>query len=277
MKRRLGSRLAAPFLALLLLGPSLQTVGQEAGAGQVQAAGSTRLQDAETGREQEPTRPPGDTVYLEGVSLFSCMVLLPDGYDASKSYPLVVGLHGHGGRADDFFLPAPWFGDIGVIFAVPQAPYAFPSAGRIGYSWNLRGFDDEAGDQGAEELTERYILDVVESLSESYSVGDVYLMGFSQGGTFTYTTAIRNHERFTGLVAIGSRFDPEWFSDSDLAAAKSLRVFISVGRSDGAAPSSALTRDMLRRMGYDVEYFDFEGGHIITRSAIEALLSWLQR
>ena len=276
MRKRFGSSSTAALLSLLLVCPAVAPA-QEAETGRLQDPPASRRQDSGALREQESATPPGETVYIEGVSLLPILVLVPDDYDESRSYPLVVGLHGHGGRADDFFLPAPWFADVGVIFAVPQAPYEFPSLGRIGYSWNLRSHDDEADDEGADELTERYILDVVDSLIERYSVGDVYLMGFSQGGAFTYTTAIRNHERFKGLVAFGSRFDPLWFSEGELDAARNLRVFISVGRTDGAAPSSALTRDMLRELGYDVEYFDFEGGHVITRSAIEALLRWLRR
>jgi phospholipase/carboxylesterase len=264
--------LAVSLLLLLLV--HLPTSASEAGLGRLQRAPDDR-RDAAAPPAQDPAAPPGETVYIDGSSLFPCLVLVPDDYDESKRYPLVVGLHGHGGRADDFFLPAPWFADIGVIYAVPQAPYEFPSLGRIGYSWNLRSFDDEAGDQGADQMTERYILDVIDALSERYSVGDVYLMGFSQGGAFTYTTAIRNHERFKGLAAFGSRFDPSWFAEGELAAATNLRVFIGVGRDDGASAASSSARDLLREAGYEVEFFDFEGGHVIARSAIEALLRWL--
>jgi len=269
VRRRLGPRLTVPLLALLLLCPSPEAPAQEAGAGS--------LQEAEAGGGQESAAEPGETVYFEGVSLFPCLVLVPDDYDESKSYPLVVGLHGHGGRADDFFLPAPWFASAGVIFAVPQAPYAFPSAGRIGYSWDLRGFDDEAGEQWSDALTERYVLDIVDALSERYNVEDVYLMGFSQGGGVTYRTAIKNHALFAGLIAYGSWFDAEWYSAGELEEAGDLRVFISQGGDDGAAPAAAMARDMLQDLGYEVEFFEFEGGHIITRPAIEALLRWLQR
>jgi predicted esterase len=272
--RRLGTKLAVSLLSLLLWCPPASA--QHSAVGRPSGANGDR-RDTGSAALQEPAAPPGETVYIDGVSLFPCLVLVPDDYDASRRYPLVVGLHGHGGRADDFFLPAPWFADIGVIYAVPQAPYEFPSLGRIGYSWNLRSFDDEAGDQGADEMTERYILHVIDALSERYSVGDVYLMGFSQGGAFTYTTAIGSPERFKGLAAFGSRFDPSWFSQGELAAANDLRVFIAVGREDGASAASSSARDTLRELGYDVEFFDFDGGHVITRSAIEALLRWLER
>jgi len=264
----------APILALslsVLLLPGLVS-GPPA-----QSGGAGQGQDADAASAQEASADQGQVVYLEGVSLFPTRVRLPDDYDASKSYTLVVGLHGHGGRADDFFRPAPWFADVDVIYAVPQAPYAFPSLGRIGYSWNLRGFDDDAGDQGADALTESYILGVVDALAGRYSVDDVYLMGFSQGGAFTYLTGIKHHERFAGLIAYGSRFSPEWFSEGELAGANHLRVFISHGLSDPVAPVSTQAADTLRELGYEVGLFEFEGGHVISRPAIEALLRWLKR
>ena len=184
-------------------------------------------------------------------------------------------MHGHGGRADEFFAPAPVFADGNVIYATAQAPYALPAAGRIGFSWTLRGVDNEAGDQGARELSMRYVLNVVDTLTERYNVADVYLMGFSQGGTVTYRTAIANPTRFAGLLAFGSGFDPDWFADGELEAASRLRVFVGHGRADRRAELSRLARDTFRDLEYDVTLYDYEGGHTIDMSAIDELLEWI--
>ncbi len=222
-------------------------------------------------------RGPGqEIVYIAAPTVAPVRIQLPDDYDASEAYPLVVGLHGHGGRGDEFFTPAPAFAQAGVVYAVLQAPYALAMAGRIGYSWNLRGVDNDAGDQGESELSIEYILEAIDMLVEKLDPESVYLMGFSQGGTMTYQTAIAHHERFAGFMVFGSWYRPEWFSEEEVAAANHLRVFVGHGRQDGVVERSNTSRDILDAAGYDVTLYDYEGGHMIARSAIDEMFAWMR-
>ena len=225
---------------------------------------------------QEPQGGGGEEdVYVAATSLLRTKVLLPVGYDAGGGHTLVVGLHGHGGGLFDFFVPAPLFRDAGIIYAVPQAPYAFLTANGVGYSWNLRDVDDSAADQG-DEVTIRYILEVVAALRARYNVGDVYLMGFSQGGTFTYRTAIANPEAFTGFATFGSGFNDGWFSAEELAAANHLRAFVAGGTEDSFA-RQVRAHASLEAAGYDVTLHEFDAGHTITRPALDTFIAWLGR
>lgn len=217
----------------------------------------------------------GERVYLEATSLLPILVQLPDGYDPESEYPLIVGLHGHGGKADEFFTPAAMIARGGVIYAVPQAPYGYVSTSGLGYSWNLRDVDDTADEQG-DEVTIAYILDVVVAMRERYAVGKVFLMGFSQGGSFAYRTAIPHHERFDGLIAFGSRFNPDWFDDGQLEAASHLPVFLAGGNQDSNAELEP-ARDALEPLGYDVDLYEFEGGHVISMVAIERMIDFAKR
>jgi len=232
------------------------------------------------GQEGDPTsgRGPGqEIIYVATPTLAPIRIQLPEGYDADQTYPLVIGLHGHGGRGDEFFTPAPMFARAGVVYAVLQAPYAFPSAGRIGYSWNLRGVDNDAGDQGDNELSIRYILTVLDTLEEKFHPGEVYLMGFSQGGTMTYQTAIGNHQRFKGFTVFGSWYRPEWFSAEEVAAANHLRVFIGHGRQDAVVERSTTSSEILKAAGYEVTLYDYDGGHTIATSAIQEMFEWMEQ
>jgi phospholipase/carboxylesterase len=222
-------------------------------------------------------RGPGqELIYVATPTVAPIRIQLPDGYDADQAYPLVVGLHGHGGRGDEFFTPAPSFAREGVVYAVLQAPYALAMAGRIGYSWNLRGVDNEAGDQGENELSIDYILKAVDLLVEKFDPEAVYLMGFSQGGTMTYQTAIAHHDRFTGFMVFGSWYRPEWFDEGEVAAANHLRVFVGHGRQDGVVERSTASRDILDSAGYDVVLYDYDGGHMIAQSALDEMFVWLR-
>ncbi|MGD8330817.1 MAG: alpha/beta hydrolase-fold protein [Acidobacteriota bacterium] len=216
-----------------------------------------------------------DLLYLAAPALEPIRIQFPVDYDAARDYPLVVGLHGHGGRGDEFFSPAPVFAQAGVIYAVLQAPYAFVSVGRIGYSWTLRGVDDDAGDQGDTELSIHYVLTAVDTLVEKLHPSSVYLMGFSQGGTMTYQTALAHPDRFDGIAVFGSSYRREWFTDGELVAASSLPVFIGHGQQDGVAPRSTESRDILRAAGFTVTFYDYPGGHMIARSAIDEMFRWM--
>jgi phospholipase/carboxylesterase len=216
-----------------------------------------------------------ELIYLATPTLEPIRIQFPVDYDETRDYPLVVGLHGHGGRGDEFFTPAPVFAQAGVIYAVLQAPYAFVSVGRIGYSWTLRGVDNEAGDQGETELSIRYVLTAVDTLVEKLHPSSVYLMGFSQGGTMTYRTALVHPDRFDGFAVFGSAYRPEWFTDDELAAASSLPVFIGHGQQDGVAQRSTESRDILRAAGFTVTFYDYPGGHMIARSAIDEMFKWM--
>ncbi len=242
----------------------------------VALAGAAEAMTPATPQDQQAAADHSQTVYVGTIALFPTMVELPDDYDESETYTLVVGLHGHGGRPIDFFEPpARLFREAGLIYAVPQGPYAYLPTNRIGYSWNLRDIDDRVAERG-DDVTIRYILDVIESLRERYSVGEVYLMGFSQGGTFTYYTAIAHHDLFAGLATFGSRLNEERFSPQELAAANHLRAFVAGGTSDlGAQPVRA--RYLLTEAGFDVELYEFDGGHTITRAGMEEFIDWLKR
>lgn len=252
---------------------TMMVVGLGCGVALASAAGAMT---PATPQDQDAAAGRNETIYVGSIALFPTMVQLPADYDENETYTLVVGLHGHGARQSDFFEPpAPQFRDAGLIYAVPQAPYAYLPTNRIGYSWNMRDIDDRAANRG-DEVTIRYILDVIESLRERYRVGDVYLMGFSQGGTFTYYTAIAHHDLFAGLATFGSRLNEARFSGAELAAANHLRAFVAGGRSDmGAQPVRA--RFLLAEAGFDVELYEFDGGHTITLEGMEEFIAWVKR
>lgn len=216
-----------------------------------------------------------ELIYLATPTLEPIRIQFPVDYDEARGYPLVIGLHGHGGRGDEFFTPAPVFAQAGVIYAVLQAPYALVMAGRIGYSWTLRGVDNEAGDQGETELSIRYILSAVDTLADKLHPSAVYLMGFSQGGTMTYQTALAHPDRFDGFAVFGSWYRPEWFTEEQLAAASGLPVFIGHGRQDGVVERSTESRDILEAAGFNVTFYDYPGGHTIARSAIDEMFEWM--
>ena len=204
---------------------------------------------------------------------------LPADYDSTLARPLLVGLHGLGSSADRFARLWSRFDEPGFIYAVPQAPYPFSVGTDVGYSWYTRVHGDSAATVRSRLMTEKYILDVVRDVRERCAVSDVYLFGFSQGCAFTYATAIRNPEPFTGIICFGGWLDTDWLSETDIRNANGLRAFIVHGRQDTGVDyeNSTDARDLLKRHGYDVTFVDFDGGHRVPVEHLKLAVEWMQR
>ena len=114
------------------------------------------------------------------------LVVKPDGYDESKTYPLLIFLHGRGEQGTDttkLTIHGPYekVKELGldVIIVAPQSP------------------QDERWDI---DMLEAFVDDVI----EKYPVdrNRLYLTGLSQGGEGAWKLAIRRPNTFAALVPI---------------------------------------------------------------------------
>jgi len=232
-----------------------------------------------------------DMIYVDGPALFGCLVRFPEDYEAGRSYTLAVGLHGGGGNAEDFITLWDDFQDRDFVYAVPRAPYPMPGNGEILFDLALWPTGDEALISKATALTEEYVTNVVRDLTRRYKVGDVYLMGFSQGAIISYIVGIKYHTLFRGLICLSGpgllaplinpfagSFDPDWLEEELIQEAKALRVFIAHGKQD-ESPNYELgvrSRDVLIRHGYDVTFRGFEWGHHLPPDEVlEQIVEWI--
>ncbi|MCF7809760.1 hypothetical protein K9N50_02090 [bacterium] len=217
-------------------------------------------------------------IYLDSKVYLKCNLHFPQNYDSTKSYPLVVGLHGYGGNCENFVDTWKHFDGLEFIFATPQAPYAVAGGNNFGYSWALNAKVDEKLNSKMIKTTEDYIAETVRVLKNKYRIADVYLFGFSQGGFFTYQTGICNHELFKGLICFGAWLDTDIINEKQLDNAKNLKVFIAHGKEDPAVPfeDAMKARDILLSHGYKVTFAGFEGGHVLLDESIEQVVEWMK-
>jgi len=204
---------------------------------------------------------------------FHCRVRTPEGWDGIEPLPLVLGIHGLGDSPDAFIGLWEIVGRYDCIFAVPQAPTAFPVGDRIGYTW----FDGEWGDGSwsrSATLSRDYILSLLDALETEYPVSAVYLFGFSQGGAMTYLAGLHAPERFAAVAPFSGWMERSVITEEELAAATALPVRITHGDADAMVETAAAlgADSVLSALGYDVRLRLFEGGHRFDRDALAAFL-----
>jgi phospholipase/carboxylesterase len=228
----------------------------------------------------------GQAIYVEATKLVKCRIKLPPAYDPDREYPLLIGLHGNGGNADDFIRLWQAFDKQDFIFAAAQG--AYPRSDAVAdanghYSWGIQSLDHGLWSR-ADPLGVEQIRSLVDAIADRFRVGKVYLMGFSQGAAFTYMAGIRHPERFAGIICIGGRL-PETgksysvLTEEDIENGKELPVLIAHSREDGAISfgHSVRAKKRLKRYGYQVTFHEYEGGHVLTTSILNRVAQWMRR
>jgi phospholipase/carboxylesterase len=208
----------------------------------------------------------------------TCYVRLPEGFDSTKTYPLLVGLHGYGGNPESFAGLYERAGKPQLIYAVLQAPYAMAAGGTPGYSWVTWNESDSTVQRRSSLMSSDYVAEACRKLAEQYHVSGTWLLGFSQGCGMAYLTGIRHHDLLKGIIGFGGGFDTLRFSPAELEAAKGLRVFSSHGSDDRVVePKYGVdSREFLKRKGFKVTFVGFKGGHAVPEAPLKEAMKWME-
>ena len=225
----------------------------------------------------------GETLFVKTSKLEALRVKLPDQFDPSRKYPLLIGLHGNGGNSEQLLAA---MNNVlkkePLILAAPQGAYAnFPLLFGPHFSWEIQTRDRELWKLG-DPLAVENVGHAIRVLKEKYPVSEVYVLGFSQGAAYAFLSGFLLPGQVTGIVSIGGLF-PETDTDfsilkeADIASGKKIRVFIAQGSHDPAIPVGlgARTTVKLKKYGFDVVYREYEGGHEISPDVLREIYSWM--
>lgn len=205
-------------------------------------------------------------------------VYIPDNYEPSRRWPVILFLHGSGERGADGVAPT----TLGLGPAVLQHPERFPAL--VVFPQALRGMNwrGQMLDGACAALE-----DVIDAFN-----GDtdrIYLTGISMGGYGAVRLALQEPDRFAALVPVCGGIElPETVVNTDAedpanVAARLLRhlpVWAFHGSDDPVIPVNESRRfvQALEAAGADVHYSEFAGvghGSWDQAYATPELWSWL--
>lgn len=197
--------------------------------------------------------------------------------------PLLVGLHGMGMTPRSF---ARWVDPIAVepwSILLPEGPFPLElrsgDSMRIGYSWYMYKGDEDDWRRWL-DATEAHLLRLLDHVTVDSRIDRdrIVLLGFSQGCYLGYSLALRNPDRFAGLIAAGGRLKRAFVAPW-LARARDLPVLIVHGVDDEAVPfaSARESEATLREADFDVETAFTPTGHRIEHEQINAIRTWLRK
>lgn len=184
------------------------------------------------------------------------MVYLPHGHAPGTAIPLLVVLHGAGGRAPDL---VPHFTET-----ADARGYAILATQAHGRTWDVI-----LGGYGAD------VVDLDRALRALFAQvaidpGRIGISGFSDGASYALSIGLINGELFRDVLA----FSPGFSAETRRSGRP--RIFISHGVDDAVLPIDACSRRIvaqLRRAGYDLDYREFEGGHSVPTEMVTAAIA----
>jgi phospholipase/carboxylesterase len=137
--------------------------------------------------------------------------------------------------------------------------------------------EDDAGVRASQTSVEELI---AREASRGIPAARVVLAGFSQGGAIALQTGLRHAERLAGIMALSTYLPlaPTLAAEAS-AANRGVPIFMAHGQYDSMIPieRAAISRDVLRKAGYDVEWHDYPMEHAVCREEIDDVATWLGR
>ncbi len=185
------------------------------------------------------------------------ILYVPESYSPDVAIPLFIAMHGSGGDSSDWKSYQARAEERGMIFLVPDSR---------GSKWDLI-----KGDYGADLIFLDQALKYVFSRC-NIDPKRIALAGFSDGATYALSLGISNGDLFSHLIG----YSPGFIAGKEPIVGKP-RIYVSHGTNDTIFPVR-VTRDRIvpafLKVGYNVVYNEFEGGHEVPAAVSDAALDW---
>jgi phospholipase/carboxylesterase len=184
-------------------------------------------------------------------------VYVPPSYEPDHPAPLVLALHGAGGKAlHHLGYLRPLADEHGLVLLGPTSRED---------TWDVI-----RGEYGPDIL---FIDRSLEETFDSYAIapGLIAVEGFSDGASYALSIGLANGDLFTHILAFSPGFMAPLVQQGDP------RIFISHGASDPVLRIDVCSRRLVPRLelaGYRVRFVEFSGGHTVPQDLAEDAVAW---
>lgn len=195
----------------------------------------------------------------------------------------IIWLHGLGADGHDFEpivpeLPLP--AGLRARFIFPHAPV---QAVTINYGHVMPAWYDVYGDgrqdaDGIRASQARLEALIARERERGVATRRIVLAGFSQGGAIALQTGLRHSQRLAGILALSTYLPlAETLGAEAAAANRGVPIFMAHGTEDPVIPlqRAAISRDQLRKLGYQVEWHEYPMPHAVCPEEIADVGAWL--
>lgn len=202
----------------------------------------------------------------------------------------IIWMHGLGADANDF---VPIVRELDLRDC-PQIRFVFPNAPQIpvtlngGYimpAWydiaaagtDINRREDENGLRHSQTQIEALIAREIE---RGVAADKIVIAGFSQGCAMTLQVGLRHPQKLAGLMCL-SGYVPlaDKVADERHAANQNTAIFMVHGTADPVIPiqRAEQSRDLLKQLGYQVEWHDYWMQHSVSPQEIIDIGNWLRK
>ncbi|NOU17842.1 MAG: hypothetical protein HOO91_09820 [Bacteroidales bacterium] len=222
----------------------------------------------------------GEPFYAECKVLIRGRLRRPDSYDSTKTYPLLILLHGYGSYAESYMSVRDKMGATNFFVAAPQGPYPekLLEINSPSYSWFYLTKNKDLWNR-ADPMAIDYILNVIDEIKCHYKISGVYLLGHSQGGGLAYMTGINASNKISGIICFGAANPKELVSPMALStASKNLPIFIGHGWNDPKVnfEKAQQAKYLLKDYQFNVTFKPFKGGHWLDANTLIEAKKWIE-
>ncbi len=199
----------------------------------------------------------------------------------------VIWLHGLGADGHDFApivpeLVRPHWPAIRFVFPhAPKRPVSINNGMpmRAWYEIVSLDFRSRADASGVAESVAQVEALIAREQARGTPRERILLAGFSQGGAITLSTGLRQQSPLAGLVALSTYLPEVDAAAAQLAAGATAQpVFMAHGSGDPVIPVQVAEHSLqvLRKLGFGVEWHRYAMAHQVCAEEIQALGDWLQ-
>ncbi len=203
---------------------------------------------------------------------------VPKRYDGSRTFPLIIALHGAGGNENTFMEKCnddikKKIDELGFIVA---SPMGYRMSGGFGAEVRYAGDPVKLRET---KLSAKDVMNVLKLVRAEYRIDDnrIYLLGGSMGGGGAWRLASKYPGIWAAVAPICAGATPD---EVNLEGMKHIPMWVSHGDADPTVPveKSRTMVALMKELGMTYEYFEIPGGgHRIVDEAVPGALEFLAR